>query len=830
MGNKNSSSNRSSSNSSSSNSNSSNSISSQGKGNPKGKPERLSDAFPNDRYKGEDTKKLIATYTEAESRQRTNPAEKTQAFKEMAAFDARTTEHRESMLKEEEQKRQEENDDDDAEFNGRHASTSSTSSTDGTLAKICPSTLAALTENVNVGKLNLELKLHKADRSNPIPDKDLLQNLVKKTNNQQNIIMRLLNDDGFAAFNGDVSFQDLQDIANKNHFDILYGFSVSNMGLTSTKRNIPLRTSTGNTPLSTAGKGDSSSSSSYSTSPSTSSLPSSIPAGSTPLSTTAKGDSSSSSSASSIPDVADIAAEIAVVDVDVLLCLHFLTDAFFPLNENAGSFVRSTITGSFKEGCLQVIERGMRDLVDVEAFATIPAVAVLECTATLHDAHSRGAFAPNEAKSKETDRHQIFLPEDQKKIMLTSDKNIRLAIERMFLISHANKHFVNLNAGISLTEKEMFNWVLSSEDRLPFSSEIMPELLSMIVPIPTIICGSEPRRQFERDFRLSKVFKDIGKTCHPWCFLNGCRYQAAKNDCKRFSDTLLLIADASAIGNSQIAQTMLRESKLLPSFQEASATARGTVTIDRKYNNGRPRKDGQIVWGLMLHVILTKFGTSTVQFVSDCMYKIIQKGCLRGVLETMSREEFDKKFSKNGFNILHHPSPRYGINQYEFRRPVHRQHDERVLKLNHVFEGGAAIGFTGVDFNMGALSYHLKAEEQCRNDVKNMRLVGTNGDKSYKVSLRHRKSNVYYYYDCMMKEINDVSMGTVPGQELNGDDQMFGGNPLYDDELYQYGRNGKWNPISHSYLLHRRSSAQCKRDLDDWVVEECIQNSQIVES
>ena len=283
---------------------------------------------------------------------------------------------------------------------------------------------------------------------------------------------------------------------------------------------------------------------------------------------------------------------------------------------------------------------------------------------------------------------------------------------------------------------------------------------------------------------------------------------------------------------------MIRENTMLPCNAAGSLGAEGGVHLSYRYNNGIKVIVGQVPWQLMLHYILNTFGTSTYYFIFECMYKMIREGCLDGVPVDMTREQFMLGSRGFGNNMGQH---NYVVNVkrndnhqwFKVLRPHHRQRDTKQIDTQFLILNGAAIGFKDADFNDSGLQYILDAEERCRNGVLNM-TVNTLSFRAVP-KYRSRKTNVYYYYDRMITEIEAVQMGTKVGQELNGNDAIFGGDDMFDDQLMVYGgKDGKgndlWHSISHSYMLHRRSRAQCDRDVKDHDFKKYIQKSQIVET
>ena len=487
--------------------------------------------FPERKLKGDRTKQLQEAAKKLEEEHRNVSAEETPQATEARIFYAKMKEfkaRRKEEQKQEEKEEEEEQNEQKAQDNRIADATDSETPTAPPDTTLHPGTLEALKQNLSLREENLNYKKWQDDKSNqPRPDPALMKKLADNVNNTPNAVTRMLEHDGFQAFNGGYSMKMIRDIGFALGFTILYAFSLAFMGMSS-KKTLPLPKSKIN---------PSSGSSSTSSSATSTSTSSSAPLPKSKIDPSLGSSSTSSSTTSSISP--PVVPEIDLSSIVLLTLWHFLTLNYHPDNTIAGSFLRSTTSGGFKEGCIQVLERTIRCLIEVGVLTAYPVVGVVECIITLMHSRSGGGWATSEEKANE--RNQIYIPEKEKKIMKSTDKNVRIAIDRLILISKAKALVLTLVPVFIFTEEEMFAWVFTRNVLLPARMlTVEPSLLSLIVPIPTVLIGSQAKAAHKRDYSGSKTMTLVGGSCHLWSMIPNCPYQAKKKDYKQYNKTMIL--------------------------------------------------------------------------------------------------------------------------------------------------------------------------------------------------------------------------------------------------------------------------------------------------
>ena len=777
-----------------------------------------------DKYPPEESKELLKHVSQVAQNALTETKEETPAAVAARNFDKRQTDHIEDQKKEELLQKQNEKEDAN-HFENVPIVVSDT-------LKIDPNTLAALEEDMLLGAARNKYREWDDDKNCERPDFNLIKSLANKINKRSNsnIGTRMLQSKYFEKYNNGYSMEKINKFCIKRGFSISFGFSIGFMGPTS-RRNPPLPTTGSNVvvtgPVDSEFDEDNSNDESAddnetkqdSATKSADNNETQHYATSATSSTTS---TTTSPTASATSSTTSPTAEIDWSDVNVVSLWNFISKTHYPnIHAPIGdttSLLLSTLTGGLKEGCMQVMERMFRDMVDIDALRTHPVMLIIEAHISKTSSSGSARLTTNRSLAGVEPGYFEYVNEQERKILRLADKNVRKAIHRLLYLCKLVAAAKQQDSKFQMTEDMMFEWVLSDK-QLPASLRGIA-----ITKVPAVVVGSEAERCRKRDWgEESPVLDFLKNFVHLWCLIDGCRHKASKQEIKMINETFLRLAGCTSICNRDVINKMLQDGTLLKSLQEHSNKAGGSPLLNYVYNSGKPlgasKTPGarQMPWGLLIYEILNYFGPVTLQFCILCIDKFITEGCLGKV------PEMDDNVFKLKLVVAIRANERT-----ELVRPVCRQYDD---KLNSSLL--SVLKYKDHNLSEGILPYQSAAERKCREGVQK---IEKNVETYRTKSRKNPKKHVYYWADLMEKEINSVAPGSYVGMEAYGDDvDVFHESASTREASFLYvclevGESGsKWGGIKRSRLQHRATLDNCKRALKLWDVKKVIQNSKRVE-
>ena len=195
-------------------------------------------------------------------------------------------------------------------------------------------------------------------------------------------------------------------------------------------------------------------------------------------------------------------AEIDWSNVDVVSLWNFISKTHYPnIHAPIGdttSLLLSTLTGGLKEGCMQVMDRMFRDMVDIDALRTHPVMLIIEAHISKTSSSGSARLTTNRSLAGVEPGYYEYVNEQEKKILLLADKNVRKAIHRLLYLCKLVAAAKQQDSIFQMTEDMMFEWVLSDK-QLPVSLRDIA-----ITKVPAVVVGSEAERCRKRDWTATK--------------------------------------------------------------------------------------------------------------------------------------------------------------------------------------------------------------------------------------------------------------------------------------------------------------------------------------